>query len=351
MSSMRSFKKRAMEKLATSNINKRDRKKKEEIIILDDDLDNLLTNTDDNVSQSKNDSDSNILNDGNGQHEDNDQNNGQNDDNSQNNGQSNDDGQNNGQSNDDNQNNSQNNDDGQNNSQSNDDGPDSDDDSFSGNDYNGFNDNSNNFNDGFNNNYNDLNDDEEAAEMGTNNQNSRSNILQSGLTNMISSKITDSRSSSHILNDYTPSRTRDSRSDRNFKMISEKSTFDYMPLNGARSSIPRANSPFDYIPSNRTASRLIPLGPKNNTINIFNNITLTQDVMNFNTVGKIIPSPFNEMTTYQLYSWLCANPNVLQMTINMNSLMKTMATKGLQTITTISNGFSISSQEDKKRQV
>ncbi|RIA79296.1 hypothetical protein C1645_746000 [Glomus cerebriforme] len=53
MLSMRSSKKRAMEKLATSNTNKRGRKKKEKIVISDDDLDNFLINTDDNVSQSK----------------------------------------------------------------------------------------------------------------------------------------------------------------------------------------------------------------------------------------------------------------------------------------------------------
>ncbi|RIA83387.1 hypothetical protein C1645_833899 [Glomus cerebriforme] len=329
MSPMRSSKKRAMEKLATSNTNKRGCKKKEEIVISDDDLDNLLTNTDNNVSQNKNDSDSNILNDGNGQHEDNNQNNSQicqNDSNGQNNGQSNDDGQNNGQSNDD-----------------------------------------------------------EAAEVGTNNQNSRPNILQSGLTNTTSLRMsshdsrsnrqtpndilsnqiipsrTDSRSSSHISNDYIPSRTCNSRFnsyilndytpsnrsvnqvtpsrtlsrensltdyltrnkfgflDRNFRIMSEKSTFDYMPSNGIRSSIPKANSPFDYVSSNRTASRLTPLG------------------------RKIIPSPFNEMITYQL----CFDNKITEEFTIGDGL--DMATEGSQTVTAISNRFSILPQEDKKK--
>ncbi|CAI2181487.1 8979_t:CDS:1, partial [Funneliformis geosporum] len=77
-----------------------------------------------------------------------------------------------------------------------------------------------------------------------------------------------------------------------------------MPSIGIRPSIPRANSPFGYIPSNRTVlSRPTPLEPKDNILNISNNTTLTQDAMNFNTVEEIIPSPFNEMTIYQLCSW------------------------------------------------
>ncbi|CAI2177062.1 16236_t:CDS:2, partial [Funneliformis geosporum] len=118
------------------------------------------------------------------------------------------------------------------------------------------------------------------------------------------SKTHDSRSGSCISNDYTPnrsvtpsrilsrknsptdylSRNKFGFSNRNSRMMSEKGTFDYMPSNGIRSSIPRANSPFGYIPSNRTIlSRPTPLGPKDNTLNISNNTTLTQDAMNFNT--------------------------------------------------------------------
>ncbi|CAI2193236.1 7912_t:CDS:2, partial [Funneliformis geosporum] len=257
---IRSSKKRAIEKLAT-NTNKRGCKKKEEIVISDDDLDKLLTNTNDNVSQSK--SKKKHLNE-----------------------------------------------------------------------------RIDNIN----------NPPSKTAEVETN-QNSRPNdltkmipsrmlsndsisnkrtlnntlsnqtpsrtrdpLLNLSVNRVTPSKTYDSRSGSCISNDYTPnqsvtpsrilsrensptdylSRNKFGFSNKNLRMISEKGTFDYMYSNGIRSSIPRANSPFGYIPSNRTVLlRPIPLGPKDNTLNISNNTTLTQDAMNFNTVEEIIPSPFN----------------------------------------------------------
>src|SRR5581483_7521964 len=127
--------------------------------------------------------------------------------------------------------------------------------------------------------------------------------------------------------------------DRSSGIMSEKSLF--------------ANNPFSYVPSNRTVlPRSTPLGPKDNTLNTFNNMfTSTQETINFNMIGEAIPSPFNEMTIYQLCSWLCVNPKILQLANNMHSSMQTRATEGSQFISSISNGFSIISQnqENKKR--
>ncbi|CAI2196004.1 11095_t:CDS:2, partial [Funneliformis geosporum] len=196
---------------------------------------------------------------------------------------------------------------------------------------NGQNDDNNSLND----NYNVLSDDEEAAKVETN-QNSRPNNLTKTISSrmlsydsifnkqtlnntllnqtllrtydppsnllvkrVIPSRTHDSRSDSYIPNDYTlnrsvnrvaPSKTHDSSFGPNDYILSnrsvtpsiklskenKKSTFYYMPSNGIRPSILRANSPFGYIPSNRTVlSRLILLGPKDNTLNISNNTTLT----------------------------------------------------------------------------
>ncbi|CAI2197093.1 9731_t:CDS:2, partial [Funneliformis geosporum] len=100
------------------------------------------------------------------------------------------------------------------------------------------------------------------------------------------SKTHDLRSGSCIPNDYTPnrsvtplrilssensptdyqSRNKFGFSNRNSRIMSEKGTFDYMPSNGIRSSIPKAKSLFGYIPSNRTVLlRPTPLEPKDNT--------------------------------------------------------------------------------------
>ncbi|RIA81770.1 hypothetical protein C1645_836424 [Glomus cerebriforme] len=67
------------------------------------------------------------------------------------------------------------------------------------------------------------------------------------------------------------------------------------------SAIPdsRANSSFSYITSRTSRPRLIPLSPKDNTMNIGHNIYNTSQY-NFNMTDESVPSPFNEMTIYQL---------------------------------------------------
>jgi hypothetical protein len=115
------------------------------------------------------------------------------------------------------------------------------------------------------------------------------------------------------------------------------------------------NGPFGFgnsVPSNRivpsrsSPSRLIkrtPLGSRDNSLNIFNNPI--QQHMNFNTINEAIPSPFNEMTIYQLCLWLCKNPNVLQLANNIQLSMQTPAVEGLQ----VMSSTTISQNHEKTR--
>jgi hypothetical protein len=86
-----------------------------------------------------------------------------------------------------------------------------------------------------------------------------------------------------------------------------------------------------------------------NTLNILNN-TFNNNANHLNT-NEEIPSPFNEMTIYQLCSWLCKNPNVLQLANNMHLSMQTPVVKGSQFIPSISAAGSIttSNQENKSK--
>ncbi|RIA79763.1 hypothetical protein C1645_839965, partial [Glomus cerebriforme] len=62
----------------------------------------------------------------------------------------------------------------------------------------------------------------------------------------------------------------------------------------------RANSPFGHITSRTSRSRLTSLSSRDNTMNIGHNILNTLQY-NFNMTDEGVPSPFNEMTIYQLY--------------------------------------------------
>ena len=67
---------------------------------------------------------------------------------------------------------------------------------------------------------------------------------------------------------------------------------------------------------------------------------------NFNTaISEVIPLPFNEMTIYQLCSWLCMNPNILQLANNMHLSMQTPAVEALLFI---SSGFTLLQKQDNK---
>ncbi|CAG8743792.1 10377_t:CDS:2 [Rhizophagus irregularis] len=92
-----------------------------------------------------------------------------------------------------------------------------------------------------------------------------------------------------------------------------------------------------------------PLGPRSNTLNILNN-TFNKSA-NYSNINEEIPSPFNEMTIYQLCSWLCKNPNVLQLANNMHLSMQTPVVEGARFISSISAGSSIttSNQEFKTK--
>ncbi|CAB4430768.1 unnamed protein product [Rhizophagus irregularis] len=94
----------------------------------------------------------------------------------------------------------------------------------------------------------------------------------------------------------------------------------------------------EYIHLNRNSSS-VP-DSRENRINIMNN---TRNVMNtsrhhFDTTTKIVPSPFDEMTIYQLCSWLCANPDILQLANNMHSSMQTPVVEGLRLMTSTAPG-------------
>ena len=64
----------------------------------------------------------------------------------------------------------------------------------------------------------------------------------------------------------------------------------------------------------------------NNTMSILCNTSNCH----FNTINEVVPSPFNEMTIYQLCSWWGTNPNALQLANNMNFLVQTPDVDGPQ---------------------
>jgi hypothetical protein len=71
----------------------------------------------------------------------------------------------------------------------------------------------------------------------------------------------------------------------------------------------------------------------------------------FDTISEVVPSPFNEMTIYQLCSWLCANPNVLQLANNMQKSMQLSVVDGSQFVPSISPNLSTMprNQENKTK--
>ncbi|RIB21586.1 hypothetical protein C2G38_2299389 [Gigaspora rosea] len=84
----------------------------------------------------------------------------------------------------------------------------------------------------------------------------------------------------------------------------------------------------------------------NHTHNVMNNSTI-----HFDTIDNAVPSPFNKMTIYQLCSWLCENPNVLQLANNMNLSMQAPVIEGLQLMPSTSPGSLTMQQprEDKTK--
>jgi magnesium-transporting ATPase (P-type) len=113
----------------------------------------------------------------------------------------------------------------------------------------------------------------------------------------------------------------------------------------------RTNIP-NYYPLSRTLyskpTRPSPLGSSANVLNIHNN---TFNNNSTHLINEEIPSPFNEMTIYQLCSWLCMNPNVLQLANNMHLSMQTPVIEGSRFMSSISTGSLIptSNQENKTK--
>ncbi|GBC01033.1 hypothetical protein RclHR1_04040003 [Rhizophagus clarus] len=71
-----------------------------------------------------------------------------------------------------------------------------------------------------------------------------------------------------------------------------------------------------------------------------------------NTQNKMVPSPFSKMMTYQLCTWLCANPTILQLANNMHISMQVPVANGGQfALSPISSNLSNMSQnqEDKTK--
>ncbi|CAI2169572.1 10867_t:CDS:2 [Funneliformis geosporum] len=71
------------------------------------------------------------------------------------------------------------------------------------------------------------------------------------------------------------------------------------PLNLRSRPESRTNSSLDYINRTSRLARLIPLRSMDNSINVLPNALISS---HFNTIGQVVPSPFNEMTIYQLCS-------------------------------------------------
>jgi hypothetical protein len=144
-----------------------------------------------------------------------------------------------------------------------------------------------------------------------------------------------------------------SRANNSFDYISSngstpalESRNEFVPLTRtSRTVSPILESRNEYVLSNRTISAMDlrndisneyvrsnrNLDSREDTINIMNtrNVTNTSRYQ-FDTTTKIVPSPFDEMTIYQLCSWLCANPDILQMANNMHLSMQTAVVEGLR---------------------
>ncbi|CAG8653745.1 9856_t:CDS:2, partial [Racocetra fulgida] len=118
----------------------------------------------------------------------------------------------------------------------------------------------------------------------------------------------------------------------------------------------RTNSQIDYISLNRTL-RSRPMSPlesgdnmmnirMNNTCNVMNNSTI-----HFDTTDNSVPSSFNKMMIYQLCSWLCENPNILQLANNMNLSMQAPVIERLQLMPSNSPGSlaMLQPREDKTK--
>jgi len=93
----------------------------------------------------------------------------------------------------------------------------------------------------------------------------------------------------------------------------------------------RSSTPTNFFHSHRVASRSLTAAPSNSSPFSESRSTIqeTPDTFgHFNPNNVVVPSPFNEMTIYQLCSWLCVNPNVLQLANNMHSSMQVPIANG-----------------------
>ncbi|CAB4435775.1 unnamed protein product [Rhizophagus irregularis] len=110
----------------------------------------------------------------------------------------------------------------------------------------------------------------------------------------------------------------------------------------------RSSTPTDFFHSHRAASRSSLTAAPFKSLPFSESRSTFQGIPDPNNV--VVPSPFNEMTTYQLCSWLCANPNVLQLANNMHLSMQVLIANGGQ-LALSSNSSNLSnmsqSQDDK----
>ena len=79
--------------------------------------------------------------------------------------------------------------------------------------------------------------------------------------------------------------------------------------------------------------------------------TCNTSISRFDTINEITPSPFNEMTIYQVCSWLCENPNILQLANNMQLSTQVPAVDGSQFMPSISSGLltTLQNQDNKTK--
>lgn len=98
----------------------------------------------------------------------------------------------------------------------------------------------------------------------------------------------------------------------------------------------RASTPTEFFYSHRARSTSLTAAPSNS-------LPFSESrsgIIDPNNV--VVPSPFNKMTTYQLCSWLCANPNVLQLANSMHVSMQVPIANGGQLALSSTNSSNLS---------
>ncbi|CAG8711494.1 3381_t:CDS:2, partial [Cetraspora pellucida] len=150
----------------------------------------------------------------------------------------------------------------------------------------------------------------------------------------------------------------DSREDspiryRSTLALKSRNEIDFLNRTSRTASDSRVNSQFDYVSLNDTlrSRPTSPLRSRNNAMNILrndNNNATTNSIHHFDTTNKVVPSSFNEMTIYQLCSWLCENPKVLQLANNMHLSMQMQVVEGSQFMSSAFSGLNTMPNQENK---